>query len=48
MSGSKLWPRKVELASAHKICDDYRDYFTHNNGATKHSYKITLPHLYIH
>ena len=29
-SGSESRPRKVELASAHKKLDDYREYFTHN------------------
>ena len=43
-SGSESWPREVELASVHKKCDDYHKYFTHNNGACKHSYKTTLPH----
>ena len=47
-SGSESRPRKVELASAHKKRDDYRKYFTHINEACKHSYKITLPHWYIH
>ena len=32
-------PRKVELVSAHKKCDDYREYFTHNNEACKNPYK---------
>ena len=44
MSGSDLQPRKVELASAHKKCDDYREYFTHNNEACKNPYKTTLSH----
>ena len=44
MSGSKSRPRKLELASAHKKCDDYREYFTHKNEAGKHLYKTTLPH----
>ena len=48
MSGSESRPRKVELASDHKKCDDYREYFTHNNEACKNPYKTTLPHLYIH
>ena len=47
-SGSELRPRKVELASAHKKCDDYQEHFTHNNEACKNPYKTTLPHLYIH
>ena len=46
MGGSELQPRKVELASAHKRCDDYREYFTHTNEACKNPYKIALPHLY--
>ena len=29
-AGSESRPRKVELASAHKKLDDYREYFTHN------------------
>ena len=28
-SSSKSWLWKVELASAHKKCDDYHEYFTH-------------------
>ena len=47
-SGSESRPRKVELASAHKKHDNYREYFTHNNEACKNPYKTTLPHLYIH
>ena len=43
-SSSESWPRKVELASAHKKCDDYREYFTNNNKACKNPYKTTLPH----
>ena len=43
-SGSESRPRKVELASAHKKRDDYREYFTHNNEACKNPYKKTLPH----
>ena len=42
MSGSELWPRKVELVSAHKECNKYREYFTHSNEACKHSYKNNL------
>ena len=30
-SGSESRPRKVELVSAHKKCDNYRGYFAHNN-----------------
>ena len=48
MSGGKLRPRKVELASAHKKCNNYCEYFTHNNEACKNPYKTILPHLYIH
>ena len=47
-SGSESRPRKVELASAHKKRNDYREYFTHNNEACKNPYKTTLPHWYIH
>ena len=47
-SGSESRPREVELASAQKKRDDYREYFTHNNEACKNPYKTTLPHLYIH
>ena len=43
-SGSESRPRKVELASAHKKRDNYREYFTHNNEACKNPYKTTLPH----
>ena len=43
-SSSKSWPRKVELTCVHKQCDDYCEYFTHNNGTCKHPYKTTLPH----
>ena len=43
-SGSESRPRKIELASAHKKRDDYREYFTHNNKACKNPYKTTLPH----
>ena len=45
MSGSESRPRKVELASAHKKRDDYREYFTHNNEACKNSYKNNLTAL---
>ena len=30
-SGSESRPRKVELTRAFKKCDDYHEYFTHNN-----------------
>ena len=43
-NGSELRPRKVELASAHKKRDNYREYFTHNNEAYKNPYKTTLLH----
>ena len=41
-SGSESRPRKVELANAHKKRDDYCEYFTHNNEASKNPYKTTL------
>ena len=45
MSGSESWSRKVELKHMHKIRNNYREYFTHNNGACKHSYKNNLTAL---
>ena len=42
MSGSELRPRKIELVSAHKKHDNYREYFTHNNGTGKYPYKNNL------
>ena len=44
-SSSESRPRKVELMRRHKKRDDYRDYFTHNNGACKHPYKTNLTAL---
>ena len=38
-SGSESRARKVELTCAFKKCDDYREYFTHNNKACVCSYK---------
>ena len=43
MSSSELWPRKVELVSAHKDAMTTVN-FTHNNEACKNPYKTTLPH----
>ena len=43
MSGSELQPRKVKLIIMYnKKYDNYSEYFTHNNGAYKQSYKATL------
>ena len=40
MSGSKSRPRKVEIMRAQKTqCNNYCEYFTHNNRACKHPYK---------
>ena len=44
-SGSKSRLRKVELASAHKKCDDYCEYFTHNNETCKKTLQSNLTAL---
>ena len=36
-----MWWRKVNSTHMHsKICDDYHEYFTHNNGAWKHNIDV--------